>query len=103
MVPPGNTQPLERAAMTFIAGFAVWIALSLIAGFLVRMFVRAPHTETWLSFVFAFFGAFIGGMLGNAGYVHHDPNPLRIGGLIGAFVGALAATAIYHVAARKAV
>jgi len=89
--------------MTFIAGFAVWIAFSVIAGFLVRTLVRAPGTVAWLSFVFAFFGAFIGGMLGSAPYVHHEPNPLRLGALIGAALGALAFTTIYHVAARKAV
>jgi len=89
--------------MTFIAGFAVWIVFSLIAGFLVRTFIRAPGTVAWLSFVFAFFGAFIGGMLGSAPYVHHDPNPLRVGALIGAAVGAVGFAAIYHVAARKAV
>ena len=89
--------------MTFIAGFAVWIAFSLIAGFVVRTFVRADATVPWLSFVFAFFGAFIGGMLGTSPYIHHDPNPLRIGALLGAALGAVGFTAIYHVAARKAV
>lgn len=88
--------------MTFIAGFAVWIVFSIIAGFLVRMFYRAP-TQAWLTFVFAFFGAFIGGMLGTSPYVHHDPNPLRVGSLIGALVGAVVASTIYHIAARKAV
>jgi uncharacterized membrane protein YeaQ/YmgE (transglycosylase-associated protein family) len=89
--------------MEFIAGFAVWIAFSVLAGFLVRMLLRAPGTEAWLTFVFAFFGAFIGGMLGNAGNVHHDPNPLRISSLIFAAVGALGFAAIYHVASRKLV
>jgi uncharacterized membrane protein YeaQ/YmgE (transglycosylase-associated protein family) len=89
--------------MTFIAGFAVWIAFAAIGGFLLRMFYRAPHTETWLTFVFAFFGAFIGGMLGTSPYIHHDPNPLRFGSLLGAAIGAVAFTTIYHVAARKAV
>ena len=88
--------------MTFIAGFALWVTFSLIAGFVVRMVYRAP-TETWLTFVFGFFGAFIGGMLGTSPYVHHDPNPLRVGSLIGAAIGALAFAMIYHVAARKVV
>ena len=89
--------------MEFIAGFAVWVAFSALAGFAVRTFYRAPHTETWLTFVFAFFGAFIGGMLGTSPYIHHDPNPLRMGSLIGAAVGALFFSAVYHIAARKAV
>lgn len=89
--------------MTFIAGFAVWIVFSLIAGFAVRMFYRAAATEAWLSFVFAFFGAFIGGMLGTSPYIHHDPNPLRFGSLLGALIGAFAFTIIYHTAARKAI
>jgi uncharacterized membrane protein YeaQ/YmgE (transglycosylase-associated protein family) len=89
--------------MTFIAGFAVWIAFSVVAGFLVRTLLRAPGTVAWLSFVFAFFGAFIGGMLGNAANVHHDPNPLRISSLIGAAIGAAGFAAIYHVASRKLV
>jgi uncharacterized membrane protein YeaQ/YmgE (transglycosylase-associated protein family) len=89
--------------MTFIAGFAVWIAFSLVAGFLVRLLLRAPGTEAWLSFVFACFGAFIGGMLGNMFNVHHDPNPLRISSLIGAAIGAVGFAAIYHTAARKLV
>jgi uncharacterized membrane protein YeaQ/YmgE (transglycosylase-associated protein family) len=103
MVPPVTKKHSERVVMTFIAGFAVWIVFSLIAGFLVRTFYRAPGTETWLTFVFAFFGAFIGGMLGTSPYVHHDPNPLRIGALIGAAIGAAAFAAIYHTAAKKAV
>jgi uncharacterized membrane protein YeaQ/YmgE (transglycosylase-associated protein family) len=89
--------------MVFIAGFAVWIVFGLIGGFLVRVVIRAPGTQPWLSFIFAFFGAFIGGMLGSAPYVHHDPNPLRLGALLGAAIGATAFSAIYHVAARKAV
>jgi len=89
--------------MTFIVGFAVWIGFSLIAASLVRALVRAPATETWLSYVLAFFGAFIGGELGTAPYVHHDPNPLRLGALVGAAIGAVVAATIYHVAARKAV
>ena len=89
--------------MNFIAGFAAWIVISIIAGFLVRIFNKAPTTEAWLTFVFAFFGAFIGGMLGTSPYVHHDPHPLRVGALIGAVVGSIVASSIYHVAARKAV
>ena len=88
--------------MDFIAGFALWVVFGLIAGFLVRLLFRAP-TEVWLTFVFAFFGAFIGGMLGTSPYVHHDPNPMRFGSLIGAAIGAVAFAMIYHTAARKAV
>jgi len=87
--------------MTFIAGFAVWIVFSLIAAFVVRLLVRAPETVAWLTYVLSFFGAFIGGMLGNMYNVHHDPNPLRIGGLLGAAIGAVGFSLIYHTAARK--
>lgn len=87
--------------MTFLTGFAVWIALGLAGGLLVRLLVRAPETAAWLSLVFALFGAFIGGMLGTSPYIHHDPNPLRLGSLLGAAIGAVAFAAIYHVAARK--
>lgn len=88
--------------MEFIAGFALWVVFGLVAGFLVRMLYRAP-TEAWLTLVFGFFGAFIGGMLGTSPYVHHDPHPLRFGSLLGAAIGALAFATIYHIAARKAV
>jgi len=89
--------------MTFITGFAIWVGLSLVAAFLLRVLVPAPGAPAWLSYVLALFGAFIGGELGTAPYTNHDPNPWRLGALIGAAIGAVAAATIYHVTARKAV
>jgi uncharacterized membrane protein YeaQ/YmgE (transglycosylase-associated protein family) len=86
----------------FIAGFLVWIIFAVAAGFLVRNFYRTALTATGLTFTFAFFGSFIGGMLGTAAYVHHDANPLRIGSLIGAAIGAVFFSFLYHFVARKA-
>ena len=89
--------------MTFIMGFAVWTAIGLAAGFALRVLYRVPRTDLWLSLVFGFFGAFIGGMLGSSGYVHHDPNPLRVGALIGALSGSFLFAWIYHFTSDKAV
>jgi len=87
--------------MDFIAGFAVWIAIGLVAGFLARTFYRAADVVTGLTLLFGVFGAFIGGMLGTAAYVHHAPLPLRVGGLIGATAGALFFSTLYHFIAKK--
>lgn len=87
----------------YIAGFIVWIVVAVVAGFVVRNFYRANGTTTGLTFTFAFFGTFIGGMLGTAAYIHHDPNPLRIGSMIGAIGGAFFFSFLYHFIARKAV
>ncbi len=87
----------------FIIGFAIWIAVGVVAAMAVRLFYRVPRTDAWLTFVFGFFGAFIGGMLGTSGYVHHDPNPFRFGGILGAALGALFFTAVYHFTSDKAV
>jgi uncharacterized membrane protein YeaQ/YmgE (transglycosylase-associated protein family) len=56
-----------------------------------------------MTLIFGVCGAFIGGMLGTSAYVHHDPLPLRLGGLIGAALGALIFSWLYHLMARKAV
>jgi uncharacterized membrane protein YeaQ/YmgE (transglycosylase-associated protein family) len=69
---------------------------------LARMLYTSPDTVAALTVVFGVFGAFIGGMLGLSGYVHHDANPMRLGGLIGAIVGAVGFALIYHVVQRKA-
>ncbi len=89
--------------MDFLAGFLVWVVFAVIAGFIVRAVYRADHTEGWLTFTFAVFGAFIGGMLGMSPYVFHDPIPLRMGGLIGAGLGSLAFPFLYHFIGRKVV
>jgi uncharacterized membrane protein YeaQ/YmgE (transglycosylase-associated protein family) len=56
-----------------------------------------------LAVVFGVFGAFIGGMLGTSPYIFHDPTPLRFGSLLGAFLGAVLITFLYHFIARKAI
>jgi uncharacterized membrane protein YeaQ/YmgE (transglycosylase-associated protein family) len=53
--------------------------------------------------VFGIFGAFIGGMLGTSPYIFHDPTPLRFGSLLGAFLGAVFFSFLYHFIARKAI
>ncbi len=88
--------------MTFVTGFLIWLALGVAAGLLVRAVYRGPTTTAFLSIFFGVAGAFIGGMLGVAPYVTHDPTPLRFGGLVGAVLGALLFPFIYHLVARKA-
>lgn len=89
--------------MVYVTGFLIWLVFGVIAGFLVWSLFRAPGTAGWLNFSFAVFGSFIGGMLGVSAYVYHNPYPTRVGGLIGAAVGALFFTWLYHFIARKAV
>ena len=86
----------------FLIGFAVWIAIGIVGGFVMYMFFRGPQTTQMMTLIFGVFGAFIGGMLGMSGYIFHAPLPLRIGGLIGATMGALGFTFIYHFVAKKA-
>ncbi|MCI0435418.1 MAG: GlsB/YeaQ/YmgE family stress response membrane protein [Gemmatimonadetes bacterium] len=88
--------------MDFITGFAVWVAIGLVAGFIARTVVRADDVVTGLTLLFGIFGAFIGGMLGTAAYVHHNAIPLRPGSLIGATAGALFFSMLYHFMAKKA-
>jgi uncharacterized membrane protein YeaQ/YmgE (transglycosylase-associated protein family) len=89
--------------MEFITGFAIWIAVGLVAAFVARAGYRAPATAAPLTFAFGIFGAFIGGMLGTSPYIFHDPVPLRIGSLIGAVAGAFFFTLLYHFAAKRVV
>jgi uncharacterized membrane protein YeaQ/YmgE (transglycosylase-associated protein family) len=89
--------------MTFIVGFLVWAAVGVIAGLIMPRVQKAAATEAWLTVVFGIFGAFIGGMLGTSPYIFHDPTPLRIGSLIGALLGAIFFTFVYHFIARKAI
>lgn len=88
--------------MTFVTGFLIWLALGIAAGLLLRLVYRGPTTTLFLSLFFGVTGAFIGGMLGTAPYVTHDPTPLRFGALVGAVLGALLFPFVYHLVARKA-
>jgi uncharacterized membrane protein YeaQ/YmgE (transglycosylase-associated protein family) len=88
--------------MEFIVGFAVWIALGLLGGFVIYFFYRGPETTQLMTLVLSSFGAFIGGMLGMSPYIHHAPLPLRLGGLIGATLGGFGFAMIYHFVAKKA-
>lgn len=88
--------------MTFVTGFLVWSALGAAAGLVLRSVYGGPSTTARMSAFFGVAGAFIGGMLGVAPYVTHDPTPLRTGALIGALLGALLFPFIYHLVARKA-
>lgn len=87
--------------MGHLTGFAVWAVLGVVIGLGIRAVYRAAGTAAALTVIFGVFGAFIGGMLGTAGYIFHDPAPIRPGGLIGAFTGATVATFLYHFIARN--
>lgn len=88
--------------MTFIVGFLVWAALGVVLGLIMPRAYKAAATEPLLTVVFGIFGAFIGGMLGTSPYIFHDPTPLRFGALLGAFLGSVFFTFLYHFIARKA-
>jgi uncharacterized membrane protein YeaQ/YmgE (transglycosylase-associated protein family) len=88
--------------MEFALGFLVWIVIGLVGGYALNNFYRGPTTTLLMTLTFGVFGAFIGGMLGNAAYVFHEPSPLRFGGLLGAALGAAGFPLIYHFIARKA-
>jgi uncharacterized membrane protein YeaQ/YmgE (transglycosylase-associated protein family) len=90
-------------AMTYLTGFLVWLVIAVVAAFALRFFYRAPATTLGLTLFFAIAGAAIGGMLGVAPYVTHDPSPLRFGGLLGAVLGAVLFPFVYLLVARKAV
>ncbi|MBW3553569.1 MAG: hypothetical protein KY466_08665 [Gemmatimonadetes bacterium] len=87
--------------MTFVTGIIIWIVVGIGAALLFRAFYRGPTTTLFLGVCFAVFGALVGGMLGVAGYVTHDPSPLRIGGLLGCVAGAALFSYIYHGVARR--
>jgi uncharacterized membrane protein YeaQ/YmgE (transglycosylase-associated protein family) len=89
--------------MTYAIGFLVWLAIGIVAGIVLRIVYHGPTTVVWLTQFFAIAGAFIGGMLGVSPYVAHDPSPLRLGGLIGAVLGAGLFSFLYHLIARKAI
>lgn len=85
------------------AGLAVWLVLGIVGGIVVRAGYRTDGTLLALTIVFAVLGAFIGGMLGTAAYIHYDPSPLRLGGILGATTGALLFPWMYHFVQRTAV
>lgn len=89
--------------MAYVIGFIVWIVIGLVAAFVIRTVYAAAATLPWLTFVFGIFGAFVGGMLATSGYVYHQPTPLRIGSLLGAVLGGLMFTYLYHLVARKGI
>ena len=87
----------------YIIGLVVWLAIGIVAGFIVDARYHGPTTTRGMTMIFGFFGAFIGGMLSMSGYLFHNPAPLRVGGLIGAVAGAGAFTFLYHFIAKKVV
>jgi len=87
--------------MDFITGFAVWFVIGIAGGFIARALYRDDHTVVALALTFGVFGAFIGGMLGVAAYIHHDPLPLRPGGIIGAVTGAIFFPFVYQFISRR--
>ena len=89
--------------MTFIVGFLIWLGLGVIAGLVMPRAYRAAATVPLLTVVFGVFGAFIGGMLGTSPYIFHDPTPLRFGSLLGALLGSIFFSFLYHFIARKAI
>ncbi len=88
--------------MAYIIGFLIWLAIGIIAAVVLHVGYRGPTTTVGLGLFFGIAGAFIGGMLGVAPYVTHDPSPLRFGGLLGAVLGAFLTPFLYHLVARKA-
>lgn len=89
--------------MKFLVGFVIWLAVAISAGLVVFRLGRGPGTNRIITVMLAIFGAFIGGMLGVAAYVYHDPTPLQPGGLIGAVVGSIFFSSVYQFASKKLV
>lgn len=89
--------------MNYAIGFVVWIILGVVAGLVMPRLYKGVGTDAIVTIVFGLFGSFVGGMLGESAHVYHDPNPLRIGGLIGAVLGAAFFTFLYNFTSRKAV
>ena len=90
--------------MGYALGFLVWLGIAVAAFVIFRAVLgRTPHTVPWVGFLLTLFGTFIGGMLGVSAYIYHDPNPLRLGGIIGALLGGALFTGVYYWAAKKLV
>jgi len=90
--------------MGYALGFLVWLGIAIVAFVAYRAVLgRTPNTVPWVAFMLTLFGTFVGGMLGVAAYVYHDPNPLRFGGILGALLGAALFSGVYYWAARRLV
>lgn len=90
--------------MEYAIGFLVWLGIAALAILVIGMkYRRTPGTTVLVATVLTVLGTFVGGMLGVSGYVYHDPNPLRLGGLIGAALGGLLFAGMYYWVARKLV
>jgi uncharacterized membrane protein YeaQ/YmgE (transglycosylase-associated protein family) len=87
----------------FMFGLLVWLVIGIAAGLAMRVIYSTLNTDKALTLTFGVFGAFIGGMLGTSPYIHHNPVPLRFGSLLGAILGSLFFTFLYHYTTRKAV
>ena len=90
--------------MGYGLGFLVWLGIAIVAFFVFRAVMgRTPNTVPWIAFILTVFGTFVGGMLGVSAYIYNDPYPMRLGGIIGAVVGAALFSSVYYWAARKLV
>ena len=90
--------------MAYTLGFLVWLGIAIVAFLAFRAVLgRTPNTVPWVGFLLTLFGTFVGGMLGVSGYIYNDPEPLRLGGILGAVIGAALFTGVYYWAARKLV
>lgn len=87
--------------MEYVIGFLVWLGIGLVVAGATYVAYRGPGTALVITVFLAVVGAFVGGMLGVSGYVYHLPRPLRLGGLVGAVVGATVCAYLYHLVARK--
>ena len=90
-------------SLNYIVGFIVWIVLGVALGVIMPRLYRAAGTEQIMAIVFGICGSFVGGMLGESANVFHDPNPLRVAGLIGAVAGAIFFTWLYQFIAHRVV
>lgn len=87
--------------MGFLPGFLLWLAFGVVAGVAGHSILRGPGTVRALTLFFGVMGAFVGGMLGVSAYIFNQPEPLRVGGIIGALVGSVFFVFLYHFTARK--
>jgi uncharacterized membrane protein YeaQ/YmgE (transglycosylase-associated protein family) len=86
--------------MDYVIGFIIWLVIGIALSFAVHRGYRAVGTAAPIAIALGTFGAFVGGMLAESQYVYHDPSPLRIGGLLGAVIGAVFFTFLYQYTAR---